>query len=487
VQAQLLHLSGPFRGQTITYADRRISIGTTPDAKVRFPAGFEVAPHHAVITYDEEGCAFHLRAVEGKVFVNRQEVTEVILEEKDLIEIGEDGPRLRFRIQMTEGQVCKPVRRMLEDARDVMTESGLFAFSHTIGRDLRRHATRRLKIGFPIVIAVLAFLAAYFGGALGGRRTAREQESLRREQNELYQRELERIQEQFQEFQQRQAGGRAELERVRETLARHTVVVDDLVKADAALSQVLETYSRGVCLLHGAFTFSVERNGKPVRVPGHDGKPLELEYVGSGFLVSADGHVLTNRHVAEPWWQNDVVRPLLQRGMKPSFVRLDAVFPGKAPLAVDPATIKLSDEADVAVLEVKGVGDAPVLPLFDGDLHALRGRRVVLLGYPTGINALLARAEPEVVTEVLSVATDMTTLIAELANRDVISPIITQGALNDVREKKLVYDAATTSGGSGGPVFGPQGTVIGVNFAITVDFDGSNFGVPIGFGRKLLP
>ncbi len=54
-------------------------------------------------------------------------------------------------------------------------------------------------------------------------------------------------------------------------------------------------------------------------------------------------------------------------------------------------------------------------------------------------------------------------------------------------ERRLVYDAETTSGGLGGPVFGPDGTVIGINFVITSDFDGSNFGVPIHFARKLLP
>jgi S1-C subfamily serine protease len=58
--------------------------------------------------------------------------------------------------------------------------------------------------------------------------------------------------------------------------------------------------------------------------------------------------------------------------------------------------------------------------------------------------------------------------------------------LNEVRERRLVYDAETTSGGSGGPVFGPDGSVVGVNFAVTRDFSGSNFWVPIHFARPLL-
>ena len=122
-----------------------------------------------------------------------------------------------------------------------------------------------------------------------------------------------------------------------------------------------------------------------------------------------------------------------------------------------------------------------------GFLPIPRRERVVLFGYPTGLNAMLARAEPELVSEVVSAATNTKELIAELAKRRAISPIITQGALNEVRERRLVYDAETTSGGSGGPVFGPDGSVVGVNFAVTRDFDGSNFGVPIRFARALLP
>ena len=47
-------------------------------------------------------------------------------------------------------------------------------------------------------------------------------------------------------------------------------------------------------------------------------------------------------------------------------------------------------------------------------------------------------------------------------------------------------DAATTSGGSGGPLFNRNGNVIGVNFAILNDFGGSNLAVPVRYADELV-
>jgi serine protease Do len=51
---------------------------------------------------------------------------------------------------------------------------------------------------------------------------------------------------------------------------------------------------------------------------------------------------------------------------------------------------------------------------------------------------------------------------------------------------KIVFDAQTTSGGSGGPLFNQQGKVIGVTVAVLRGFGGSNFGIPIRFSQPLL-
>jgi len=79
-----------------------------------------------------------------------------------------------------------------------------------------------------------------------------------------------------------------------------------------------------------------------------------------------------------------------------------------------------------------------------------------------------------------------------LAAQHLIRPTTTQGHIGDVLKvgdvlkDKIVYDAATTSGGSGGPLFNRNGKVIGVNFAILNDFGGSNLAVPVRYADELV-
>ena len=51
---------------------------------------------------------------------------------------------------------------------------------------------------------------------------------------------------------------------------------------------------------------------------------------------------------------------------------------------------------------------------------------------------------------------------------------------------RVVYDAETTHGGSGGPVLGLNGEVQAINTAILTDFGGSNLGIPAAEARRLL-
>jgi S1-C subfamily serine protease len=58
-------------------------------------------------------------------------------------------------------------------------------------------------------------------------------------------------------------------------------------------------------------------------------------------------------------------------------------------------------------------------------------------------------------------AHDVTQIVSQLAAQHLIRPTTTQGHIGDVLKDKIVFDAATTSGGSGGPLFNRDGKVIG--------------------------
>jgi S1-C subfamily serine protease len=81
---------------------------------------------------------------------------------------------------------------------------------------------------------------------------------------------------------------------------------------------------------------------------------------------------------------------------------------------------------------------------------------------------------------------DVSAVLDELARRNLIRPIVTQGHVGDVLTDKIVFDAQTTSGGSGGPLLDANGKVIGITYAVLSGFGGSNFGIPARFTAPLL-
>ncbi len=60
----------------------------------------------------------------------------------------------------------------------------------------------------------------------------------------------------------------------------------------------------------------------------HDAAGAPLRYTGTAFLVSRDGTLFTNRHIAEPWLQNDAAKELVAKGHSPRLASLRATFGG---------------------------------------------------------------------------------------------------------------------------------------------------------------
>src|SRR5215472_18048918 len=98
---------------------------------------------------------------------------------------------------------------------------------------------------------------------------------------------------------------------------------------------------------------------------------------------------------------------------------------------------------------------------------ATSGEAIVLMGYATGLNAILARADEETAENIVNRnGGQVSRVLDELSQRGLIRPVITQGHVGDVLPDKIVFDAQTTSGGSGGPLLNGHGKVIGVTYAV---------------------
>ncbi len=102
-----------------------------------------------------------------------------------------------------------------------------------------------------------------------------------------------------------------------------------------------------------------------------------------------------------------------------------------------------------------------------------------------GIAGMVAKS-PTAVYERLAYRRDDIGAANELAALSLIRPSATCGHLGDVVGDKLIYDAPTAHGGSGGPVFNSRGEVIGVNSAFLDGFSGGTLGISSDALRPLL-
>lgn len=280
-----------------------------------------------------------------------------------------------------------------------------------------------------------------------------------------------------------------------------------LLESEGKIAEtVIHEYGPSVCLLHVVVEFLDTQSGRPLQVAvdalgkpvvddkgmvqideGGPGPHLQIDVFGTGFLVKRDGKLITNHHVAEPWWNNDDLKQLLDHGAKAYVLSYDAFFPGKGE-GLRAKLDRISSQADVATLQLESAvpPNSAVLELDDRTSATVTGDPVVLIGYPTGIEGILARAGTDVAQKIVGDTQDVNRIMSQLASQSLIRPTTTQGHIGDVLQDKIVYDAATTSGGSGGPLFNRNGKVVGVNFAILRDFGGSNLAVPAKYAKELL-
>jgi DNA-binding response OmpR family regulator/S1-C subfamily serine protease len=280
-----------------------------------------------------------------------------------------------------------------------------------------------------------------------------------------------------------------------------------LEKGDDSANGFIAKDVQSVCLLHVTVGFRSQDTNQRLRYAGlnpqgepiqdSDGNPLltlegsgpevTVDVFGTGFTVGSDGRIITNRHVAEPWWNNDELSAVTSQGFQAEISSIRAYFPGD-PRAFHAEIQDIAKDADLATMQVDMQDlKRPALSIDSAKGASTAGDPVILMGYATGLAAILARTDEKTAQQILTQSGgDVSQILDALAHRDLIHPLITQGHIGDILADKIVFDAQTTSGGSGGPLFNQDGKVIGVTYAILKGFGGSNFGIPIRFSEPLL-
>ena len=283
-------------------------------------------------------------------------------------------------------------------------------------------------------------------------------------------------------------------------------------------------YGNGICLIVGVYDLVSKANGKSLRYPDPQavqpdpyepmpqqtpqedqvpqavppqmglttegaGTPIEYDFIGTGFHVGG-GYIITNRHVLQPWNEDDLVKQMMRDSNGRARVkRLVVYFPNISqpfPLRIR-QTSSREDLAIAAIDPASVPADLPVLPLDAGSDAVAVGKTVVSMGYPNGPDRLLAMVDDAEAKAINArFGGSRQAIITFLAQSRKIVPLTTQGSITDLDQRRIVHDAKTAEGGSGAPLFGQTGKVIGVNFGVFTESNAANMAIPIRFAVDLL-
>ncbi len=505
--ATLQHLSGDGIGTETWLSGPKINISLDENRLLKLSeieaVSGEGTNSPIIATLSRAGGTYRLETSRDyPIWVNGRQVDDGELINGDIIEFGEKGPLSRFRLIDNDAHSRRYFSEICVDCWDYLRSSRKplpYRMASTIGSGMNRLATQTTLLFRGGVVATLMLLG--FATYQQHNINVLQQEHLAYDQAQLvnFSSTLARN--------KREAITSSDLNTVRDTLSRDLSQsigrLEALEQRSKATETVIGNSSSSVAFLQGAYGFREASTGRPMRHllgPGHlplagpggrpmltlegDGPIAERRYTGTGFAIANGTVLVTNRHVAVPW-MTDGSADLGGSNLEPFMIKLIAYAPG-SPDGRDLELIIANETADLALLQLVSP-ESPLPPLRISDSDEAQGAAVIVMGYPTGLNSMLARSGKVFVEELQrEKETDFWLIARRLADKGYIKPLSSLGIVAQATSEFLVYDAATTRGGSGGPVLNARGEVVAVNAAILPDYAGSNFGVPWQQLRELI-